>query len=70
MAHPQDKKGIVVFATRSAIDLLKQSDDWFCDGTFWTAPNVFYQVYTIKASVGGVKLPLAYALHYDKREEG
>ena len=70
MAHLQDKKRIVVFATRPAIDLLKQSDGCFCDGTFSTAANVFYQVCTINASFGGVNMPLAYALLCDKREEG
>ena len=31
----------------SGIDLQSLSDDWFCDGTFSTAPIVFYQFYTI-----------------------
>ena len=66
---PQDEKRIIVFATLPAIDLLEQSDDCFCDGTFSTATNVFYQVYTIHASVDGVNLPLVYALLPDKKEE-
>ena len=59
---PQDEKRIIVFATLPAIDLLEESDDWFCDGTFSTAPNVFYQVYTIHAVVDSVNLPLVYVL--------
>ena len=66
---PQDEKRIIVFATLPAIDLLEQSEDWFCDGTFSTAPNVFFQVYTIHALVDGVNLPLVYALLPDKKEE-
>ena len=64
-----DKKRILVLTTLSAIDLLEQSDDWFCDGTFSTAPNVFYQVYTIYASVNGVNLRLVYALLPDKKKK-
>ena len=66
---PKMKKEFFFFETLSAIDLLEQSDDWFCDGTFSTAPNVFYQVNTIHASVDGVNLPLVYALLPDKKEE-
>ena len=42
------------FATLTAIEFLKQSDDWLCDGTFSTSPNGFYQLYTIHTSVQGV----------------
>ena len=63
----QDDKGFIVFVTLPAIDFLEQSDDWFCDGTFLTAPNVFYQVYTIHASVDGVYFLLVYDLLPDKK---
>ena len=66
---PQDEKRIIIFATLPAIDLLEQSDDWFCGGTFSTASNVFYQLYIINASVDGVNLPLVYAFLPDKKEE-
>ena len=66
---PQDEKRIIVFATLPAIELLEQSDDWFCDETFSTAPNVFYQVYTIHASVDGANLPLVDGLLPDKKEK-
>ena len=65
----QDDKGFIVFVTLPAIDL-RQSDDWFCDGTFLTAPNVFYQVYTIHASVDGVYFLLVYILRPDKKNKG
>ena len=42
-SSPQNEKN-TVFATLPAIDLLRQSDDWFRNGTFSTVPNVFYQV--------------------------
>ena len=58
-----------MFATLPALDLLEQADDWFCDRTFSTAPNVFYQVYTIHGTVEGYHIPLVYALLPDKKEE-
>ena len=67
---PQDEKRIIIFATLPAIDLLEQSDDWFCGGTFSTASNVFYQLYITHASVDGVNLPLLYAfLPHKKRRK-
>ena len=64
-----DEQRVIVFATLPALDLLEQADDWFCDGTFSTAPNVFYQVYTIHGTVEGYHIPLVYALLPDKKEE-
>ena len=57
-----------MFATLPGLDLLSLSDDWFCDGTFSTAPNVFYQFYTSYASVEGCLIPFVYALLPDKKE--
>ena len=65
---PQDENRVIVFATLPGLDLLSLSDDWFCDGTFSTAPNVFYQIYTIHASVEGCLIPIVYALLPDKKE--
>ena len=65
---PQDKNWVIVFATLPGLDSLSLSDDWFCDGTFSTAPNVFYQIYTIHASVEGCLIPIVYALLPDKKE--
>ena len=55
MAHSREK-------------IIEQPGEWFCNWTFSTARNVFYQVYTIHASVLGVNLPLVYALLPDKKE--
>ena len=38
----EDERRVLVFATLPALDLLEQADDWFCNGTFSTATNVFY----------------------------
>ena len=67
-SSPQDEKWFIVFATLPGLDLLSLSDDWFCDGTLSTAPNVFYQIYTIHASVEGCLIHIVYALLPDKKE--
>ena len=41
---PQDEKRIFVFATLPAIDLLEQSDYWYCDGTFSTLTGVAFVI--------------------------
>ena len=66
---PNDTKRIMVFTTLPGLDLLSGADDWFCDGTFSTAPSVFFQIYTIHASVEGILIPIVYALLPDKKEE-
>ena len=59
---------IIVFATLPALDLLAGCEEWFCDGTFSTAPDVFYQIYTIHGKIENSRLPLVYALLPDKKE--
>ena len=66
---PNDTKRIMVFTTLPGLDLLSGADDWFCDGTFSTAPSVFFQIYTIHASVEGILIHIVYALLPDKKEE-
>ncbi|XP_063727137.1 uncharacterized protein LOC134854711 [Symsagittifera roscoffensis] len=66
---PNDTKRIMVFTTLPGLDILSGADDWFCDGTFSTAPSVFFQIYTIHASVEGILIPIVYALLPDKKEE-
>ena len=39
------------------------------DGTFWTAPKHFFQLFTIHGTVGGKSMPFIYAFMGDKREE-
>ena len=40
----EDERRVLVFATPPALDLFEQADDWFCDGTFSTAPHVMYSL--------------------------
>ena len=65
---PQDENR-VVFATLQGLDLLTLSDDWHCDGTFSTAPHVFYQFNTIQASVEGCFIPIFTLCYPTKRNQ-
>ena len=49
-----DANRIIMFATDQALDLLRQSDHWFGDGTFSVSPAIFFQVYTIHVICNGV----------------
>ena len=61
-ASPQDADRAIAFATINGLDLHGLSYNWFCDGTFSNAPNVFYQISTKHASVEGCLVPLIFAL--------
>ena len=48
-SRPQDEDRVFVFATLPGLDILGLSKHWFCNETFSTTPNVFWQIYTIQA---------------------
>ena len=62
---PQDENRVIVLATLPGSYLYRMIG---CDGTFSTAPNVFYQIYTIHASVEGCLIPIVYSLLPDNNE--
>jgi len=47
---------------------MPQFDYWFCDGTFSSAPSLFYQLYTIHAVQYSNVLPSVYILLPNKKE--
>ena len=51
-SQPQNK--IIGYATVDNFRLLCESTDVQCDGTFKTAPKLFYQLYTLHVSLGTV----------------
>ncbi|KFD46766.1 hypothetical protein M513_12347, partial [Trichuris suis] len=59
---------ILLFTTRTNVDKLAHAPVWIMDGTFKTAPMVFYQIYTIHAPVGSRIFPLVYALMSGKSQ--
>jgi hypothetical protein len=59
---PGDESRILIFATDQAVQLLANSDDWFCDGTFSVCPEIFFQLYTIHARSNERTTPCVFAL--------
>jgi MULE transposase domain len=53
---------MLIFATRTGLQLLSRSSEWFSDGTFSTAPVFFEQLYTIHVVQYNAVLPVVYAL--------
>ena len=56
---------IIAFASNSALHALVDADTYHMDGTFATAPNLFYQTVTLHAFVLGVILPLVFGPNKD-----
>ena len=50
---------ILVFSTETNLRALTTTGHWFADGTFKTAPELFYQIYTIHTLVGNNILLMA-----------
>jgi len=40
---------ILLFCTKWILKLMVNCENWFCDGTFLRAPQIFQQLYTIHA---------------------
>ena len=53
---------MIAFAFNSALHALANADTYHMDGTFATAPRLFYQIVTLHAFVLGVMLPLVFGL--------
>lgn len=41
---------------------------WYADGTFYTSPSIFYQIYSIHTFDEGLSTPCVFALLADKKE--
>lgn len=78
-AHGEVPTGrVLVFCTRRNLEILRECDVWYVDGTFKVAPTIFTQLFTVLGNVPAivgnddclkVPLPLAYALLSSKEEE-
>lgn len=62
------KDRIIMFYTDKNLEYLVRSKTVFCDGTFKTAPSMFYQLYSIHGKVFGHVFPLVYILATRKDE--
>ena len=60
---------LVIFGTRESFQFLENSENWFMDGTFSTAPPQFAQLYTVHGLSNGKNIVGAYCLLINKRME-
>ena len=61
------KRGLI-FASADDIKYLAYQKFWYADGTFYTSPSIFYQIYSIHAFHEGLSTPCVHALFGDKSE--
>ena len=61
-AEDGDFNKILIFTTADSISHLCNADRIYCDGTFYTAPSLFDNIFTIHAFVGSAMFPLVFAL--------
>lgn len=54
---PDTNNRMLIFGTLDNIRLLGSTPHWFMDGTFKTAPSLFFQLYTIHALVNTRTIP-------------
>ena len=52
-----DMHRMMLFGTSKFPSILRESDNWYCDGTFKVVPEHFFQLYTIHARRDGYTLP-------------
>ena len=58
---------IIAFATNRNLHTLAEHNNWIADGTFYVAPKIFPQSYTIHSVIENKCLPLVYILTGDKK---
>jgi hypothetical protein len=52
----------VVFSNTNCLNILAQAEILYADGTFYTCPYLWYQVFILHASIEDVSVPLVYGL--------
>ena len=57
----QPTRRIIAFVTTENLRNLANADIFFCDGTFYTCPNLFYQIYSIHIPIDDVMTPVIHA---------
>ncbi|CAF3046268.1 unnamed protein product [Rotaria sp. Silwood2] len=58
----------LIFCSYNDLLYLSQHEDWYCDGTFYTCPSIFYQIYSIHVYHDGISTPCIFALLGSKSE--
>jgi len=63
------KPRILIYSTEENLNLMTNCNNWYADGTFSSAPSIFYQLYTIHGIQYSNVLPFLFALLPNKTEE-
>jgi len=64
-----DENRIIIFGSDRNLQFLSDSREWYMDGTFWTVPFLFMQLFSIHAFILDQQFPLLYVLLSNKRRE-
>ncbi|XP_060085237.1 uncharacterized protein LOC132564607 [Ylistrum balloti] len=59
---------MIAFASSENLAELAASDTFFCDGTFYTCPTMFHQIYSVHVQNEGIMTPVVYALLLGKSQ--
>jgi hypothetical protein len=60
---------MLVFASEEGLRHMSSAQQWFMDGTFGVAPNLFDQLYVIRAPLGDTSVSCVYALLPGRSQE-
>ena len=64
-----DENRVIIFGTKESLTWLKENRHWLADGTFKTAPSIFFQIFTIHALIKESIIPCIYVLLTNKSEK-
>ncbi|KAG0431886.1 hypothetical protein DMUE_5537 [Dictyocoela muelleri] len=63
-----DKDGILIFSSPDSLKIIEKCEIWMADGTFYSSPKGFSQVFIIHGIYFGVSLPLIYIIMKHKSQ--
>lgn len=69
LVNDGDQDKILIFVTDRNLQFLADNDTIYADGTFYTCPSLFTQLYTLHGMVDGDMFPLVFALLPGKSEQ-
>ncbi|CAK9304106.1 unnamed protein product, partial [Gordionus sp. m RMFG-2023] len=64
-----DNNKLIMFGTASMLRLAERADNIYMDGTFYSAPSLYYQLYVIHVMFQTVMIPIVYALLPNKNKK-
>ncbi|RNA13100.1 hypothetical protein BpHYR1_006663 [Brachionus plicatilis] len=64
----EDKNRIIIFTTKSNLQILDHNLDWYVDGTFYISPTYFKQIYTFHVIKNSSLIPCVYVMLPNKRK--